>query len=42
MQAIDSVTPRQISQAAQSLHLHTRYFLTEQRKACPERTTQYD
>ena len=42
MQAIDSVTPQQISRAAQSLHLHTRYFLTEQRKACPERTTQYD
>ena len=36
------VSPGQISRAAQSLRLHTRYFLTERRKACPERTTQYD
>ena len=42
MQAIDGVSPGQISRAAQSLRLHTRYFLTERRKACPERTSQYD
>ena len=40
--AVSDVSPGQISQAAQSLRLHTRYFLTEQRKACPERTSQYD
>ena len=42
MQVIDDVTPEQIRQAAQSLDLHTRYFLTEQPRTCPERTEQYD
>ena len=41
-EVIQGVTPEQICQAAQSLDLHTRYFLTEQPRTCPERTEQYD